>query len=49
MEALNEELSRQYQKTFKITTKLINAGEPRTKVVKGNRLPGINMDIGVEE
>ena len=49
LEALNEELSRQYQKTFKITTKLINAGEPRTKVVKGNRLPGINMDIGVEE
>lgn len=49
MEELNEAISRQYQKEFKITTKLLSGDEPRTKVVKGNRIPGIEMDIGVEE
>lgn len=49
MEEFNEALSKQYQKEFKITTKLVSAGEPRTKVVKGTRIPGIEMDIGMED
>lgn len=49
MEELNETISRQYQKEFKITTKLLSGDEPKMKVVKGNRIPGIEMDIGMEE
>ena len=49
MEELNALLSQQYQREFHITTKLVGATDPKTKVVRGTRLPGIEMDIGMEE
>lgn len=49
MEELNALLSQQYQREFHITTKLVGVTDPKTKVVRGTRLPGIEMDIGMEE
>ena len=48
MEELNEALQAQYGKTFAVTTKLAEGQEPNVKVIRGNRIPGIEMDIGME-
>ena len=48
MENLGAYLNREYRKEFRIFARVLEAGETVPKVVRGNRLPGIEMEIESE-
>lgn len=49
MEAFCQWLEQTYQKTFVVSTKYMDSSQAQPQIVRGNRIPGIEMDIGIEE
>lgn len=46
---LNEMINAHYGKEFRLTSKCLGSGEQEPSIVRGSRIEGINMDIGMEE
>lgn len=49
MDALRQWLEQTYGKTFLVSTKYMDSSQTQPQIVRGNRIPGIEMDIGIEE
>ena len=49
LEELRQMLNGHYQKEFTLYAKLLDSGEALPKIVRGSRIEGINMEIGVED
>ena len=48
MEELNNWMNREYGREFRVFARVLNRGEAAPKVVRGNHIPGIEMEIGEE-
>ena len=44
----NQSLEQKYKKTFHITVKLFEDGKQAPKIISGNRIEGVEMEIGIE-
>ncbi len=49
MDGLKQWLQQTYGKTFTICTKCLDSSQTQPQIVRGNRIPGIEMEIGIEE
>lgn len=49
MEELGQMINSYYGREFVITARLLEEGEAAPRIVRGSRIEGINMEIGIEE